>query len=64
MCDFEKIKTFLICKCYNLSIDKIASFEYNGKVGEDDVIRFCTSWATKEENVDRLIETVKAVVRR
>lgn len=46
------------------ALSKEFSFEYNGKVGEDDVIRLCTSWATKEENVDQLIETVKAVVRR
>ena len=39
-------------------------FEYNGKAGEDDVVRFCTSWATREENVEQLIETVKNVVHR
>jgi len=39
-------------------------FEYNGKAGADDVIRFCTSWATKEADVDYLIETVKRIVQR
>lgn len=40
-------------------------FEYNGSVGEQgQVIRFCTSWATTEEQVDCLIKAVKEVVRR
>ena len=35
-------------------------FEYSDKIDENRMaIRFCTSWATKEENVERLIETVK-----
>lgn len=40
-------------------------FEYNGKVEEGKyAIRFCTSWATKEEDVDYLIDTVKVAVKR
>lgn len=40
-------------------------FEYNGSAGENlQVIRFCTSWATKEEDVERLITAVKRVVHR
>ena len=38
--------------------------EYNGKVDDKFVIRFCTSWATKEEDVDYLIEAVKLAVQR
>lgn len=35
-------------------------FEYNDKVDENcTAIRFCTSWATKEEAVERLIAAVK-----
>ena len=35
-------------------------FEYSDKIDENRMaIRFCTSWATKKENVERLIETVK-----
>lgn len=30
--------------------------------GKHCVMRICTSWATKEENVDALIEALKAVV--
>lgn len=29
--------------------------------GDTQVIRICTSWATKEENIDLLIETLKEV---
>lgn len=37
-------------------------FEYNVRYDESrSVIRFCTSWATKEENVRQLIEDVKAL---
>lgn len=40
-------------------------FEYNGKVGENCyAVRFCTSWATKEESVERLIEVVENNVHR
>lgn len=36
-------------------------FEYNDKIDANrTAIRFCTSWATKEEAVDRLIAAVKA----
>lgn len=39
-------------------------FEYNGKADDKFVIRFCTSWATKEEDVECLIDAVTAVVKR
>lgn len=39
-------------------------FEYNGRAENKYVIRFCTSWATKEEDVEHLIETVKRAVCR
>lgn len=40
-------------------------FEYNGSVGGDSqVIRFCTSWATTEEQVECLARAVKVIVRR
>lgn len=39
-------------------------FEHNGKMGDNKyAIRFCTSWATKEENVEHLINTVKAMLQ-
>lgn len=35
-------------------------FEYNGKIEDDKyAVRFCTSWATKEEDVKRLTDVVK-----
>ena len=40
-------------------------FENNGKTEENKyAIRFCTSWATKEEAVERLLEVVRENVRR
>ena len=40
-------------------------FEYNDKVDENSyAIRFCTSWATKEEDVEHLLEVVRETVRR
>lgn len=40
-------------------------FEYNGKTGENRyAIRFCTSWATREEDVEQLINAVKSAVQR
>lgn len=43
-------------------LNKEFLFEYSDKIDENrTAIRFCTSWATKEENVDRLIEVVKAI---
>ena len=36
-------------------------FEYNDKIDENrTAIRFCTSWATKEEAIERLIAAVKS----
>ncbi len=40
-------------------------FEYNGKTGDNKyAIRFCTSWATREEDVEHLIDVVKATIKR
>ena len=40
-------------------------FEYNDRIDENRyAIRFCTSWATKEEDIKQLIETVKGMVKR
>jgi len=33
--------------------------EYDGRAGDDYVIRFCTSWSTKWGEVEELIETIK-----
>ena len=39
-------------------------FERNGKTEDNkNVIRFCTSWATKEEHVEHFIHTVKAMLQ-
>ena len=38
------------------------AYEYWGKYDEDrTIVRFCTCWATKDENVDALIETIKTL---
>ena len=40
-------------------------FEYNDRIDDNRyAIRFCTSWATKEENVQKLVETVKSFKKR
>jgi len=40
-------------------------FEYNDRIDAGRcAIRFCTSWATKEENVQKLVETVKGFVKQ
>lgn len=40
-------------------------FEYNDKIDANrTAIRFCTSWATREEDIQMLIEKVKSIVRR
>ncbi len=39
-------------------------FEYNDKIDDNRVaIRFCTSWATKEEDVQKLIDAVKSMTK-
>lgn len=39
------------------------SFEFNGKTDENhSAVRFCTSWATKEENIDALLADIKALL--
>lgn len=33
-----------------------------GDAGQEEfLVRFCTSWATPKESVDKLIETIKAL---
>lgn len=40
------------------------SYSYMGRYDEKrSVVRFCTSWATKEENVDSLIEDIRAAIK-
>lgn len=40
-------------------------FEYNDKIEDNKyAIRFCTSWATREEDVERLIKVIQATVQR
>jgi len=39
-------------------------FEYNDRIDDNRyAIRFCTSWATKEEDVEQLIEAVKSMLK-
>ncbi len=46
-------------------LDREFLFEYNGKVEENKyAIRFCTSWATKEEDVEHLIDVVRMAVKK
>ncbi|QVY62591.1 threonine aldolase family protein [Cytobacillus gottheilii] len=43
-------------------LDEKYSFSYWGKVDdENSVVRFCTSWATKKENVEMLIEDIRSL---
>ena len=35
------------------------AYSYWCKVGDKHAVRFCTSWATKEEDVDKLVEAVE-----
>jgi len=40
-------------------------FEYNDRIDDSrTAIRLCTSWATKEENIQMLIGKVKDLVKR
>lgn len=40
------------------------AYSYMGRYDESrSVIRFCTSWATKEENVDLLIQDLRALIK-
>ena len=40
-------------------------FEYNDRIDENRcAIRFCTSWATKETDVQKLVETVRNLVKQ
>lgn len=43
-------------------LSKKYSFSYWEKVDDThSVVRFCTSWATKKENVEQLIEDIKNI---
>ena len=50
----------------NVVLDELRkkySFEFNGKVDDThSAVRFCTCWATKEENVDALLNDIKALL--
>jgi threonine aldolase len=35
------------------------AYSYWCKAGDKHAVRFCTSWATKEDDVDKLIEAIK-----
>lgn len=46
-------------------LDRNFLFEYNDKIDDNKyAIRFCTSWATKEEDVDNLLGAIKTAVQR
>lgn len=43
-------------------LSKDYAFECEGDAGQEEfLVRFCTSWATPKESVDKLIETIKAL---
>lgn len=43
-------------------LEKDFAFECEGDRGQDEFfVRFCTSWATKKENVDKLIQAIEAL---
>ena len=42
-------------------LDEITTYEFIDKVDDENTcIRFCTSWATKKENLDKVIEHIKS----
>ena len=44
-------------------LKKKYAFEFNAKVDEtNSAVRFCTCWATKEENMDCLIADIKELL--
>ena len=44
-------------------LKKKYSFEFQGKTDEEcSAVRFCTCWATKEENIEALLEDIKALL--
>lgn len=46
-----------------VELKKKYSFEFNGKMDENhSAVRFCTCWATKEENIDALLKDIKALL--
>lgn len=50
----------------NVVLDELRkkySFEFNGKIDEaHSAVRFCTCWATKEENIDALLSDIKSML--
>ena len=52
---------FVIPKDRFDEITKEFALDLNCFIGNDVVARACTSWATKEENVDRFIEELKRI---
>jgi len=41
------------------------SYSYMGRYDEKrSVVRFCTSWATKEENIDSLIADIRSMIEK
>ena len=45
-------------------LGKKYSYSYQQRMdAENSAVRFCTSWATKEENVDMLIEDIRALLK-
>ena len=50
----------------NAVLEKLSesyAFEFNKKIDDThSAVRFCTSWATKEENVDALIADIKKLL--
>ena len=43
-------------------LSKDYAFECEGDVGQEEVlVRFCTSWATPKESIDKLLESIKSL---
>ena len=52
----------ILTKAQLAKFDGKFAYEFWCNLDEDrTVVRFCTSWATKEENVDKLIEVIKTL---
>ena len=42
-------------------LSKDYAFECEGDVGQEEfLVRFCTSWATPKESVDKLLDSIKS----
>lgn len=43
-------------------LSKDYAFECEGDVGQEEfLVRFCTSWATPKESIDKLLESIKSL---